>query len=266
MNTDRLSKFTRHFSLIIFILALLLSVLQPLRATAAIPERRFGAIDTFDNPQAATQLGAGWTRVRFPWADMQPNDSGQWNTSFFTDEQLNRELAAGREVVGLIVNTPPWALEDSGVPGVPSGLYLREDDLNNVWATFVRRIVSQYAGRIDHWIIWNEPDIWEPSYPGRTWGSDEKDFLQLLRVAYNVIKQTNPNATVHLSAFTYYWDTNYGRTPFFKRLLDEIAEDRAAAEHNYYFDVASANSVFPHRQHLRSHRVASSADARARLR
>jgi hypothetical protein len=106
--------------------------LQPLRATAAISERRFGAIDTFDNPQAATQLGAGWTRVRFPWADMQPNDSGQWNTSFFTDGQLARELAAGREVAGLIVNTPPWALQDGNVPGVPSGLYLRDDDPNNV--------------------------------------------------------------------------------------------------------------------------------------
>jgi hypothetical protein len=249
--------------LVTLLLALALSLLQPLLATAAISERRFGAIDTFDNPQAASQLGAGWTRVRFPWADMQPNDSGQWNTSFFTDEQLHRELAAGREVVGLIVNTPPWALQDSSVPGVPSGLYLREDDPNNVWATFVRRIVSQYAGRIDRWIIWNEPDIWEPSYPGRTWGSDEKDFLQLLRVAYNVIKQTNPNATVHLSAFTYFWDVNYGRTPFFKRLLDEMQKDRAAAEHNYYFDVASANLYFRtdniydliawHHQQMREH-------------
>jgi len=263
MNIDSLSKLTRHFSLVTFILALALSLLQPLLATAAIPERRFGAIDTFDNPQAATQLGAGWTRVRFPWADMQPNDGGQWNTSFFTDDQLAKELAAGREVVGLIVNTPPWALEDSSVPGVPRGLYLREDDPNNLWATFVRRIVSQYAGRINHWIIWNEPDIWEPSYPGRTWGGDEKNFLQLLRVGYNVIKQTNPNATVHLSAFTYYWDTNYGRTPFFKRLLDEIQKDRAAAEHNYYFDVASANLYFRtdnvydliawHHQQMREH-------------
>jgi hypothetical protein len=238
------SRFTRYSILIVFLLAFFLSLLQPLRATAAISDRRFGAIDTFDNPQAATQLGAGWTRVRFPWADMQPNDSGQWNTSFFTDEQLNRELAAGREVVGLIVNTPSWALQDNSVPGVPRGLYLREDDPNNLWATFVRRLVSQYAGRINHWIIWNEPDIWQPSYPGRTWGSDEKDFLQLMRIAYNVIKQTNPNAVVHLSAFTYFWDTNYGRTPFFKRLLDEMQKDRAAAEHNYYFDVASANLYF----------------------
>jgi hypothetical protein len=263
MNTDPLSKFTRHFSLIIFILALLLSLARPFLVTAATPDRRFGAIDTFDNPAAATQLGAGWTRVRFPWADMQPNDSGQWNTSFFTDEQLAKELAAGREVVGLIVNTPPWALQDGNVPGVPGGLTLPDDDPNNLWAAFVRKIVSQYAGRINHWIIWNEPDIWESSYPGRTWGGDEKDFLQLLRVAYNVIKQVNPNATVHLSAFTYYWDTNYGRTPFFKRLLDEMQKDRAAAEHNYYFDVASANLYFRtdniydlivwHHQQMREH-------------
>jgi hypothetical protein len=263
MNTDSLSKLARYSSLVIFILALALSLLQPLLATAAILERRFGAIDTRENPQAATQLGAGWTRVRFPWGDMQPDDSGQWNTAFFTDEQLAQELAAGREVVGLIVNTPPWALEDNNVPGVPRGLYLREDDPNNLWATFVRRIVSQYAGRINHWIIWNEPDIWEPSYPGRTWGGNEKDFLQLLRVAYNVIKQTTPNAIVHLSAFTYWWDVNYGRTPFFKRLLDEMQKDRAAAEHNYYFDVASANLYFRtdnvydlivwHHQQMREH-------------
>jgi hypothetical protein len=263
MNTDLKKHLTRHFSLFIFILAILLGLAQPLFVRAATPDRRFGAIDTFDNPTAATQLGAGWTRVRFPWADMQPNDSGQWNSSFFTDEQLNRELAAGREVVGLIVNTPPWALQDGNVPGVPSGLTLPDDDPNNLWATFVRKIVSQYAGRINHWIIWNEPDIWQPSYPGRTWGGDEKDFFQLLRVAYNVIKQTNPNATVHLSAFTYYWDTNYGRTPFFTRLLDEMVKDRAAAEHNYYFDVASANLYFRtdniydliawHHQQMREH-------------
>lgn len=264
MNMDSYAlRFTHYALRITLLLAILSGLAQPLLVRAATPDRRFGAIDTFDNPAAATQLGAGWTRVRFPWADMQPNDSGQWNTSFFTDAQLAKELAAGREVVGLIVNTPPWALEDGSVPGVPSGLTLPDDDPNNLWAAFVRKIVSQYAGRINHWIIWNEPDIWEPSYPGRTWGGNEKDFLQLMRVAYNVIKQTNPNATVHLSAFTYYWDTNYGRTPFFKRLLDELQKDRAAAEHNYYFDVASANLYFRtdniydliawHHQQMREH-------------
>ncbi len=234
-----------HYSLVIIVLAILLGLIAaPLAIAAGIPDRRFGAIDTFDNPTAASALGAGWTRVRFPWATLQPNNDGEWNDAFFTEAQLNAEIAAGREVVGLIVNTPSWALKDGNVPGVPSGLNTRDDDPNNVWATFVRKIVSRYAGRIDHWIIWNEPDIWQPSYPGRTWGGDEKDFYQLLRVAYNVTKATNPNATVHLSAFTYYWDTNYGRTPFFSRLLDLMAKDPSAPGNNYYFDVASTNLYF----------------------
>lgn len=248
MNTDHILRFARHSLLIALAAAILLGFIQPSLVDSApltaIPDRRFGAIGTYENSKAATQLGAGWTRVRFAWADLQPNDDGQWNNDFFSDEQLATELAAGREVVGLIVNTPAWALEDGNKPGVPSGLYTRDDDPNNVWATFLRKIVSRYAGRIDHWIIWNEPDIWDPSYPGRTWGGDVKEFFQLQRVAYNVIKATNPNATVHLSAFTYYWDVNYGRTPFFSRLLDEIARDPSASSHNYYFDVASTNLYF----------------------
>ncbi len=263
-------RFTHHASrttrsalfLTLAITALLGSLAAPL-AAAGIPDRRFGAIDTFDDPKAASALGAGWTRVRFPWADIQPNNDGEWNDSFFTEAQLNAEIAAGREVVGLIVNTPHWALEDSNIPGVPRGLNTREDDPNNTWAIFVRQIVGRYAGRINHWIIWNEPDIWQSSYPGRTWGGDEKSFYQLLRVGYNVIKATNPNATVHLSAFTYYWDTNYGRTPFFSRLLDLMAKDPSAPGNNYYFDVASANLYFRpdnifdliawHHQQMREH-------------
>lgn len=238
-------RITYYALLITILLATLLgSVAAPFAIAAGIPDRRFGAIDTFDDPKSASALGAGWTRVRFPWADLQPNNDGEWNDAFFTEARLNAEIAAGREVVGLIVNTPHWALEDGSIPGVPRGLNTRDDDPNNTWAIFLRNIVSRYAGRIDHWIIWNEPDIWQPSYPGRTWGGDEKSFYQLLRVAYNVIKATDPNATVHLSAFTYFWDTNYGRTPFFSRLLDLMAKDPSAPGNNYYFDVASANLYF----------------------
>jgi len=208
------------------------------------PDRRFGVVETYADPASASAIGAGWTRVRFPWADLQPNNDGEWNDAFFSGDVLAAEIAAGREVVGMIVNTPYWALNDSAVPGVPRGLYLPESDPGNVWATFIRQIVARYAGRIDHWIIWNEPDIWDPAYPGRTWGGTVAEFFQLQRVAYNTAKAANPNGVIHLSAFTYFWDTNYGRTPFFSLLMDEIQRDPQAAAHNDYFDVASANLYF----------------------
>src|SRR3972149_4584606 len=139
MNTDHRSHLTQYAVRFILALAISLVIIGPLLAhAAAIPDRRFGAIDTFDNPSAATALGAGWTRVRFPWADLQPNNDGEWNNNFFTDDQLAAELAAGREVVGLIVNTPHWALEDGSVPGVPvgRGAEKRKNSSNfNAWPT-----------------------------------------------------------------------------------------------------------------------------------
>lgn len=241
--------FTRRVVAASFLLALIARLplvhLSPTaRHSQTIPDRRFGVIETYDDPVSASALGAGWTRVRFAWADLQPNNDGEWNNAFFSDERLAAERAAGREVVGLIVNTPFWALDDASVPGVPRGLYLPETDPGNVWATFVRQIVTRYAGRVDRWIVWNEPDIWDPAYPGRTWGGSVQEFFQLQRIAYNTARAANPNAQIHLGAFTYFWDVNFGRTPFFSLLLDEIQKDPQAPSHNYYFDAASANLYF----------------------
>ncbi len=206
-------------------------------------ERRFGAVDASDNPAAAAQLGVGWTRLRFVWSDIQPNDSGQWNDASL-EAQVNSEIAAGREVAGLIVNTPPWARKDGNKAGVPGGMELPASDANNLWATFLRRLVAQYAGRVNHWIIWNEPDIWDGQYSGQTWGGSVDEFLQFQRLAYTVAKSANPNAVIHLAGFTYWWDVNYNRTPFFKRFLDALRNDPNAAANNYYFDVATVHQYF----------------------
>jgi hypothetical protein len=202
-----------------------------------------GAVETSDNPAAAAQLGAGWTRLQFLWSDIQPNDSGQWNDAKL-EALVNSEIAAGRQVVGLVVNTPPWARQDGGRAGVPSGMELPASDPNNVWAAFLRRLVTKYAGRVNHWIIWNEPDIWDAKYGGQTWGGTVEEFLQFQRVAYTVTKAANPNAMVHLAGFTYWWDVNYGRAPFFKRFLDALVRDPNAASNNYFFDVATVHQYF----------------------
>jgi hypothetical protein len=228
----------------LIVMAALLTLLPPIVSTLAQrPDPRFGAVDAGDNSAAAAQLGVGWTRLRCVWSDIQPNDSGQWNDAGL-EAQVNAEIAAGREVVGLIVNTPPWARKDSNKAGVPSGMELPVSDPNNLWATFLRRLVTQYAGRVNHWIIWNEPDIWDSKYGGQTWGGSVDEFLQFQRIAYAVAKSANPNAVIHLAGFTYWWDVNYNRTPFFKRFLDALRNDPNAAANNYYFDVATVHQYF----------------------
>lgn len=206
----------------------------------AISDWRFGIIETYESPTDAEDAGAAWTRVRFHWGDSQPTGPDEWIPPV-TDEQIAAELAAGREVIGLLIGMPDWARDENMLP---QGLWLQPDDPGNLWANYVRSVVGRYEGRINHWIIWNEPDIWDKSTPGHTWDGELEDFLQLQRTAYLVARQENPAAVIHLAAFTYFWDANYGREQYFDRLLDALTADPEAAGHNYYFDVATAHLYF----------------------
>ena len=198
-------------------------------------DRRFGVIESFEDPAAADRLGATWTRARFQWAEVQPDGPAQWEPPL-DDEALDAELAAGREVVGLLIGIPDWARDRRGLP---RGLSLPAGDPDNTWGVFVAEAVGRYAGRIDRWIIWNEPDIDDPDAPGHTWDGDIEQFAQLQRVAWLAAKEANPDAVIHLGAFTYFWDPGY-----FDRFLDVLAADPDAAANDFYFDAATAHLYF----------------------
>lgn len=210
-------------------------------ARSAVVGPRFGLIEPQDAAGQAAELGAGWGRVRFHWALVQPNGPGDWVEAELSSEELEHELRAGREVIGLLIGVPGWARGDDGLP---RGLYLPYDDVRNLWAGYVREAVTRYAGRIDHWIVWNEPDIWDPTHPGYTWPGDEADYVQLLKVAYLTAKEANPDAVIHLAAVSHWWDTTYGRDLYFPRLLDTIRAEPEAAAHDYYYDVATLHLYF----------------------
>jgi hypothetical protein len=192
---------------------------------AGVPDYRFGVVEAYAAPAAASALGAGWTRATFRWNEIQLNGPDEWNEVSISDAALASELARGRQVVGLLVATPGWATDVGIGPGVPQGLYLPTDDSHNLWASFVRTIVGRYAGRIDHWTIWNEPDI--PQSQHMSWGGSVDDFVQLLRVAYTVAKETNPNAIIHMSAVTHWWNEHW-----FGQFLDALVADPNAAANN----------------------------------
>ncbi len=98
-------------------------------------DSRFGVIESYEDPDAASRLGVGWTRARFQWADVQPESNADWRPPL-SDEELAAELDAGREVVGLLIGIPDWARDSQGTP---RGLALPHNDPDNSWAVFVRR-------------------------------------------------------------------------------------------------------------------------------
>ncbi|HIQ01250.1 MAG TPA: hypothetical protein EYH30_03825, partial [Anaerolineales bacterium] len=210
----------------------------PVWAQGAPPDPRFGAVEAFHDPAAAVEAGVGWERILFYWSELQPGGPEDWNGYHVPDRWLEQAAGAGREVVGLLKHTPAWATDGPPGCGVPRGLDLPVDDPANLWAAFVRRVVGLYAGRIDHWIIWNEPDIPPDTY-GAEWCGSVEEYYRLLQVAYLAAHQANPDVTIHLAGLTFWHDRTYLR-----RLLAVAAQAPTGLEHGYYFDVVSLHIYF----------------------
>lgn len=182
----------------------------------------------------------GWERILFDWSQLQPNSAQDWNEAHLQERDvwLARDEAAGREVVGLLINTPAWATDGLPDCGVPRGLDLPVDDPGNVWAAVVRRVVGRYAGRIQRWIIWNEPDI-PPHAFGAEWCGSVEQYYQLLKVAYLAARQADPGVVIHLAGLTFYHDKTY-----LERLLTVATQDPSGPEYGYYFDVITLHIYF----------------------
>ena len=222
-------------------LALLLATLPLAPAAAAPPDPRFGIVETFVNPAAASEAGAGYTRVILRWDVIQPDSPVDWKPANVPDPLIAAELAAGREVVGLLIGTPAWASANGSdtaraVPDMAA------------WEAFTRRMAQHYAGRIDTWIIWNEPDVWMEGHPGKTWDGTVNDYATLLKTAYRAIKGVDPSLTVLVGGMTYYWDWEHGRRRYLDRLLEVIAADPDAPAEGYFFDGVVYHLYFNPRQ------------------
>ncbi|HET89390.1 MAG TPA: hypothetical protein ENN99_01415, partial [Chloroflexi bacterium] len=212
-------------------------VAPPMPVQAAPPDPRFGAVEAYNDSPAAVEAGVAWDRLLFQWRDLQPNGPHEWYDGDHA-AIVAQAAVAGREVIGLLIRTPAWATDDIPDCGVPRGLYLPVDEPDNLWANYVRRVVGAYAGHVDRWIVWNEPDIAMGTY-GVEWCGTIENYYQLLKVAYLAAHQANPNVKIHLAALTFWHDRTYLR-----RFLDVATQDPGAAEHGYYFDVVSLHIYF----------------------
>ncbi len=214
----------------------------PASAASGPPDPRFGIVETFVNPAAASEAGAGSTRVILRWDVIQPGGPVDWKPANVPDPLIAGELAAGREVVGLLIGTPDWAAAPGQAPGsraVPDMA---------AWEAFTRRMAQHYQGRIRHWVIWNEPDVWMEGHPGKTWDGTVEDYALLLKTAYTAIKGVDPTMQVYVAGMTYYWDWEHGRRRYLDRLLEVLAADPDAPAAGFYFDGVVYHLYFTPRQ------------------
>jgi hypothetical protein len=194
------------------------------------------------------EIGAGWTRVLLAWHHIQSSNPHEyWGFGRVLNERiLDAEVSRGMRVAAVVQYTPPWAATDPahGHRAVPRNLFLPYDAADNYFGQFVYQTVLRYAGRIDEWIIWNEPDF-RPGDAGTgeayTWLGTDDEFAQLLKVGYLAAKRANPRASVSFPATSYWADATMQRPQFYDRLLNILSRDPLAAEHNFYHDAVAVN-------------------------
>ena len=261
---NRLS-FLRIIIIVVLIDVLMIPMVR-VRADGTKPDPRFGIVESYQAPDIANEWEVGWDRVVIEWYRVQPLGPNSWipvyphgleiveqygdqiyrnsiEHSLLQNEWFDTAAHNSRELAALLIGTPKWATKGLPHRGVPEGLYLPVSDPGNHWANFVRRIVFEYGDQIKHWIIWNEPDI-SFDHPGAQFDGSVEDYYRLVKVAYIVAKEVDPDAVIHLGGLTYWHDIVYGRESYLRRLLEVVTSDKDASSNNFYFDVATVHVYF----------------------
>ncbi len=247
-------KLARSSAIVFSLLSLLIATApQPAGAqsqvAAPLPpvearDPRFGIVQAIQSPQLAANAGASWERIIFPWSLIQRSSPNEWNELYFSDQQIRSQAAKGITQVGVMIYTPQWASPDPprAQPGhVPRNLFLPHDHPDNYWGQFVRKLATRHRGVVDHWVVWNEPDLYDPTVRYTFQGSYEQ-YFELLKVAYLNIKEVNPKAKVIMAGMAYWWDKEYNRTPYLLGLTEILTNDPLRKKYDDYFDIVAAHT------------------------
>ena len=168
----------------------------PLRA----PDPRYAVHTLFlDEPVAKMAADIGFDTVLqvFPWRDLNPSPGlYAWEAS---DHMVRMAHAHGLNLVVRLDMPPQWARTTARQHGLPFD--------PAAYADFVTAVARRYRGHIAAYIVWNEPNLsaeWSRSGEGaadhwsseRGWVADPADYVGILGLAFERIRQADPAAAV----------------------------------------------------------------------
>ena len=128
-------------------------------------------------------LGLGWIRVSIDWKAYEPAPGA---IAFDALDALIDPLhAANLNIMLTVGRAPDWARSTAELDGPP-------DDAGTFGA-FVGALAGRYQGRVQAYEIWAQPNI-RREWAGQPLGA--AGYVELLRAAFNAIKQADPTAIV----------------------------------------------------------------------
>ncbi len=147
----------------------------------------FNPVPCYDR---AAGLGVKWARCLSGWSRCEP-ERGVYRFEWL-DEVVDSLLARGiRPWFSLTYGNPvymPDAPHSSAVGCVPLGYGA---DCREAWRRYVRALGSHFRGRVQHFEIWNEPDLpdfWVPEEPSG------KTYAELVELTVGALREAHPDA------------------------------------------------------------------------
>lgn len=177
--------------------------------------------------QYAKDARAKWARAGdVVWAMIEPVRGGgyHWELLAEVEQNIRRLQAAGIEPTLVIGRSPAWAQRVPGrVCSPPKPEYIAD------FVRFAHAVAARYAGSVNYWEIWNEPDVapnqtvddtgmgcWIdaslPYYGGSYYG-------EVVKQVGPAIKSANPNAKVIAGALLYDWPDDSKPRAFLNGIL-----------------------------------------------
>jgi hypothetical protein len=179
------------------------------------------------------EAGIGWVKQQFPWEELEQSRKGQfydlkYNQSAWDkfDEIVKLAEEAGVKVIARLDRPPSWARADQERPESPPERF--ED-----FGDFVAAVVGRYKGRMQHFQLWNEPNLGE-EWTGK---ADPPEYVRLLKIGYEKAKEANPDAVILSAPLA----INMEHGPLHLNELDFLDQMYAAGAQPY-FDILSANA------------------------
>jgi hypothetical protein len=135
--------------------------------------------------QLVREMGAPWIVELFPWAYIQPEPGRfDWEHADIVVAQARQQ---GLKIIARLDIVPAWARPEGS-----STRYLDEAHYED-YARFAAAFAQRYRGRVEHIILWNEPNL------AFEWGGRPPDpaaYVALLETTYPLVKVANPEAIV----------------------------------------------------------------------
>ena len=122
--------------------------------------------------------GGGFIRTGFPWKAIEPK-KGKMDWEVF-DDLVTVTRQNDIQILGVLHALPEWVADPQH----------HQDD----WRHFVGQVITRYGENVDHWEIWNEPNL-ERYWPRKAGIEIYTDYV---KIAAEVIKEHDPDDTVLL--------------------------------------------------------------------